>query len=268
MDSAGSEPTSSTRHTNSCSPQPTVPLPTWLLPGEVNTIPHGNHSQATHPSRVLPHPAALGQDHVGTQRGVGRAWGTQRWGQAAAQSTQVSSILGFMEWELLGNACPTAGSPWPQARITLCSREWTLASPELSVQSPTSHFFCKACLESQCFMNQAPALPNTGWEQELRAPSRPSFQGMSGVPGMGQPPAELPRRQAVMCRLGWGGREGAASALGRLSCQATSALAPQPGHRAWPRGVERGVEEGRGASPPAGPEAHGARPRLTRLLSP
>lgn len=44
---------------------------------------------------------------------------------------------------------------------TLCSRECTtLASPELSVQSPTSHFFCKACLKSQCFMSQAPALPN------------------------------------------------------------------------------------------------------------
>lgn len=50
-----------------------------------------------------------------------------------------------------------------------------------------------------------------------REPSRPSSQGVSGVPVMGQPPAQLPRRQGVMCRLGWGG---SSRALGRLSCQA------------------------------------------------
>lgn len=154
----GSAGISSIRHTDSCSPQLPEPLPTRLLPREVNTIPQRSHGQATHPSRVLSHLAALGQNHVGAQQGVGRAWGTQRRGQAAAQSTQVSSVLGLTQWELLGNACPTTGSPWPQARISLCSRECTLASPELPVQPPPSHFFRKSRLQSQCFNNQAPAL--------------------------------------------------------------------------------------------------------------
>lgn len=50
-------------------PSPSGPLPTWLLPRDVSTLPHG---QATHPSCVLSHLAQLG--HGGTQQGVGRAW--------------------------------------------------------------------------------------------------------------------------------------------------------------------------------------------------
>lgn len=208
MDRAGSEPSSSTRHTNPCSPQP-------LWASSHLAAAQGREHTSTWPG----HTSQLCVVTSGTAGSWGnptrsrKSMGTQRWAQAAAQSTQESSILGLTERELLGNACPAAGSPWPQARIvsTLCSRECTLASPELSVQSPTSHFFCKACLESQCFMNQAPALSNgseTGMDRSSEHlvqcwRGRLSSQGCLGSLAWASP--QLCR---VMCRLGDG--EGAA----------------------------------------------------------
>lgn len=166
--------------------------------------PTGSHSQATHPSCALT-PGRAGWGPCGTQQGAGRARGTQRRGQAAAHRAQLSNILGLME--LLGNACPTAGSPWPQARIvsTLCSRECTLESTELSVQSPTSHFFCKACLESQCFMNRAPALPN-GSEMGMGGSSEHLQAQLPGdVWGPWHGPAPSSAAQEAGSAVPWGG---------------------------------------------------------------
>lgn len=141
-------------------PAPRGPRPTWLLPTEPNVLLPGNRK-----------PDHASQPCAGTpwQRWVRTLWEPNR--QQRSRNGHEKPRHG-VKHKLGAHRVPSVSGPCGagtvrqrllRARITFCAQESNLASPELSIRSLTSHFFCKACLESQCFTNQllqARALPS------------------------------------------------------------------------------------------------------------